>query len=60
MSSLDRERIANSVLAHGESAISILVELITIAVRASQDEHVAVLDRVLQDVERMTDTIRQV
>jgi len=59
MPNAEFEPIASAVLSHGESAISVLVELITDAVRASQDDHVTVLDRVLQDVERMTDTVRR-
>jgi len=60
MADLHLEPIASTIMAHGDSAISALVDLITDAVRASRDDHVTVLDRILQDIERMTDAVRRV
>ena len=50
---------AAEVLSHGEAAITGLVELITMAVRSSEDDQVARLDRILRDVERMTASARR-
>lgn len=60
MRNTDLEPIAATLLSHGESAIAALVELIRTAVHASQDDHVTSLDRILRDVERITDSIRRI